>query len=361
MLQVNDFQSVLRGKTVCVTGHTGFTGGWLVRWLSLLGCKVVGISLPPITTPNLFTSGNIETLCEKSHIGDITDYDWLLPHIQNSGADILFHLAAQPLVRKSYKDPLETFAANVMGTANVLEAARYTDTLKAAVIITTDKVYDNKEREEPYHEDEALGGKDPYSASKACAELVVASYQKTLSQMGNGIAIASVRGGNIVGGGDWSEDRLIPDIYRAVVAETTLNIRYPKATRPWQHVLTACHGYMAVGAALLETPDDIIGSWNVGPADLRGYTVEEIVEKFTAVWTKPNVDFETDQPPEAMNLLVDTAKIKAKLGVLSPWDIEAVIENTALWYRDFAASGGNAAALMETDIASYRGQISGRP
>lgn len=360
MLQINDFQTVLSGRTVCVTGHTGFTGGWLVRWLSQLGCKVVGISLPPITAPDLFTCGEIESLCEVSHIGDITDYEWLSSCIKKSGAEILFHLAAQPLVRKSYKNPLETFASNVMGTANVLEAARHTEGLKAAVIITTDKVYDNKEREAPYREDEALGGKDPYSASKACAELVVASYQKTLSQMGNGLAIASVRGGNIVGGGDWSEDRLIPDIYRAIIDETTLSIRYPKATRPWQHVLTACHGYMAVAAALLEKPQDVIGSWNVGPVDLRGYTVEEIVEKFTDVWIKPNVDFKTDQPPEAMNLLVDTAKIKAKLGVASPWDIETVIEKTALWYKGFASSEKNAVALMMADIALYRGQISGK-
>jgi len=360
MLKINDFQSVLSGKTVCVTGHTGFTGGWLVRWLSQLGCKIVGIGLPPLTTPSLFVSGDIESLCHASHIGDITDYEWLLQQIKNSGAELIFHLAAQPLVRKSYRNPLETFASNVMGTANVLEAARHTDGLKAAVIITTDKVYDNKEREAPYREDEALGGKDPYSASKACAELVVASYQKTLSQMGNGIAVASVRGGNIVGGGDWSEDRLIPDIYRAIVDEATLNIRYPKATRPWQHVLTACHGYMAVGAALLDAPGDVIGSWNVGPVDLRGYTVEEIVEKFTDVWTKPSVDFETDQPPEAMNLLVDTAKIKAHLGVASPWDIEAVIEKTALWYKGFAGSEQNGVDLMVEDIASYRNKISGK-
>lgn len=328
-----------------------------MRWLSQLDCKIVGISLPPITTPNLFTSGEIENLCETSHIGDITDYEWLQTRINNSGADILFHLAAQPLVRRSYRDPLETFAANIMGTANVLEAARHTEGLKAAVIITTDKVYDNQEREAPYREEEPLGGKDPYSASKACAELVVASYQKTLSQMGNGLAVTSVRGGNIVGGGDWSEDRLIPDIYRAIVEETTLNIRYPKATRPWQHVLTACHGYMAVGAALLEKPEDVIGSWNVGPVDLRGYTVEEIVEKFTNVWVKPNVDFETDQPPEAINLLVDTGKIKTELGVTSPWDIEAVIEKTALWYKEFTGKQNNAAALMINDLKAYRAQI----
>ena len=228
------------GKKVFLTGHTGFKGGWLTVWLSSMGAKVSGYSLAPNTTPNLFMAANIETLCQQSHIGDIRSLDELRNALVMTSPDIVVHMAAQPLVRYSYINPVETYATNVMGTVNVLEAIRSCSSVKAVVIVTTDKCYENKEWVWGYRESEPVGGYDPYSNSKGCAELVTAAYRQSFfpetEYLRHGVAIASARAGNVIGGGDWSADRLIPDAIAAFEAAKPLMIRYPSATRPWQHV-----------------------------------------------------------------------------------------------------------------------------
>ena len=243
--------SALHGRRVFLTGHTGFTGSWLALWLHQIGCDVTGFALEPQTAPNLFAAFNGAPRFSRSHIGDIRDADSVRRAILTAKPEIVLHLAAQPLVRRSYADPLETFLTNVLGTANVLEAARNTQTVRAFVSVTTDKVYENDERPHAYRETDRLGGKDPYSASKACAEIVTRCYQETMAGLGNGMRIAAARGGNIIGGGDWSADRIVPDYYRAVRGGHPLKIRSPDAVRPWQHVLSACHGYLLIASRLL--------------------------------------------------------------------------------------------------------------
>jgi CDP-glucose 4,6-dehydratase len=237
-------QAFWRGKRVLVTGHTGFKGGWLTLWLSRMGADITGLSLPPSTKPSLFDLAKIGAHCH-SHELDIRDYAAVEAVVREAKPEIIFHLAAQPLVRASYRDPLETFSTNVMGTANVLNALRLEGSARVIVAITTDKVYQNKEWPFPYREDDVLGGHDPYSASKAASELVIASYSASYLAE-KGMAVASARAGNVIGGGDWSEDRLIPDAVRAWQSGATLDIRRPNATRPWQHVLEPLSGYLVL-------------------------------------------------------------------------------------------------------------------
>ena len=246
------FEDSLRGRCVFLTGHTGFTGNWLAEWLNALDCDIAGYSLAPETSPNLFTILERADRFTQHDIADIADYARVRKAMEAAKPSIVFHLAAQPLVRRSFREPIETFASNVLGTASVLEAARSVESVKAIVCITTDKVYENREWAHPYRESDRLGGKDPYSASKACAELVASCYRETMAGLGNGAKIATARGGNIIGGGDWSEDRIVPDFYRALNAGEALKIRNPRAVRPWQHVLSACHGYLAIAADLLD-------------------------------------------------------------------------------------------------------------
>ena len=267
-LAVSNVPSALfwRGKSVLITGHTGFKGAWLTLWLAQLGARVTGVALPPATSPNLFTEAKVEALCD-SHVCDVRDAAAFLDRIKASRPEIVFHLAAQPLVRASYREPLATFETNAMGTAYLLDAVRQIDSVRVVVIVTTDKVYRNVETLQPYREDDPLGGRDPYSASKAASEIIAASYRASFLAVRN-VAVATARSGNVIGGGDWSDDRLIPDAIRAWDAGRALVIRHPEAVRPWQHVLEPLAGYMILASKLWERPS-LADAYNFGPTRVR--------------------------------------------------------------------------------------------
>ncbi|WP_275097488.1 CDP-glucose 4,6-dehydratase [Sedimenticola hydrogenitrophicus] len=340
-----------RGKRVLVTGHTGFKGSWLTLWLHRLGAKVTGISLPPCTTPNLFTLAGIEALCE-SHLEDIRDSAALTPLIKQVQPDLVFHLAAQPLVRASYRNPVETFATNIMGTTHVLDALRGLDSVRVAVMVTTDKVYRNNEWLWPYREDDALGGHDPYSASKAASELVIASYRDGFLAT-QGTAVASARAGNVIGGGDWSEDRLIPDAIRAWQSGRILEIRSPEAIRPWQHVLEPLAGYLTLAEKLWYQPA-LAGAYNFGPETNDVATVREVVEIARSVYGSGEVSYKDniDGPHEAGLLALEVTKSCHTLGVKPRWLLSDAIKHTMKWYRD-QHQGEEARARCEAQIAAY--------
>src|SRR5262245_11661431 len=285
------FERALQGKRLVVTGHTGFTGSWACLWLAAIGARVSGYALAPDTEPSLFEAAKIGGEIE-SQFGDICDYARLEGFVRRVRPDAILHLAAQPLVRRSYREPLRTFQVNAQGTANVLDIALHAGSVRAAVCITTDKVYRHETKRQPYKEDAPLGGSDPYSASKAAAEMVIQSYRASFGKHdGAGVAIASARGGNIIGGGDWSEDRLVPDFVRAVTGSKRLELRYPEATRPWQHVLGLVQGYIMLLSGLLERPAEHASSWNFGPADARSYSVRQVVELLSSAWTRPQLSY----------------------------------------------------------------------
>src|SRR5580692_3800813 len=302
-----DFELPLQGRRVLVTGHTGFTGGWLVSWLKRIGCDVAGLALLPSTEPNLFAAANISDDI-VSTIGDIRDFATVRTAVERHGPSVIIHLAAQPLVSKSFADPVETFATNALGTAHVLEAARLVPDVEAVVCITTDKVYRDQDWVWGYREQDPLGGKDPYSASKACAELVAASYRATLAERGNGVLIANARGGNIIGGGDWSDDRIVPDFVRAVMARQPVNLRSPVSVRPWQHVMALVHGYLVLAARLLGGDRVAADNWNFGPADEAARTVGDLVEQLSTVWTRPQITYAPGSFPETRFLHLDSTK-----------------------------------------------------
>lgn len=346
-----------RGKRVLLTGHTGFKGSWLAIWLHHLGAKVTGISLPPVTTPNLFSSAGIAHICE-SHFCDIRDAAQLAQVVTAAAPEIVFHLAAQPLVRASYREPLVTFDTNIMGTANLLNALRLLENMRAAVMVTTDKVYRNKEWSRPYREDDILGGHDPYSASKAASEIVIASYREAfLSDQGS--AIASARAGNVIGGGDWSEDRLIPDAVRAWQADEILEIRRPDAVRPWQHVLEPLAGYLALAEQLWQTPA-LADAYNFGPKPGEAATVRNVVELAQAAYDKGDVRFGDDNegPHEAGLLALEIKKSCDVLGVKPHWSLAEAITRTMVWYRNHH-NGADARALCDAEITSFEAVSSG--
>lgn len=340
-----------RRRRVLVTGHTGFKGGWLCWWLHRLGSEVGGLSLAPEDgRPSLFEASGLAGSM-TSWIGDITDPALVARIVADWRPEIIFHLAAQPLVRRSYRAPLETFAANVMGTAHVLEAVRTTDSVRAVVCVTTDKVYHNNEWAWGYREDDRLGGKDPYSASKAAAELVAACYQQTL-YAGSGVALATARGGNVVGGGDWSEDRLVPDLVRSLETREKIVLRNPGAVRPWQHVLELVRGYLVLGEELLAGRG--ASAWNFGPGQGNEVTVERLVESFLAAWGEPGVPVEIVPAalPEAHFLKLDNSRARSELAWMPVLDFPATIALTAEWYRRHAA-GECAQALVAEQIAAF--------
>jgi CDP-glucose 4,6-dehydratase len=347
------FERRLAGERILVTGHTGFTGGWLTAWLAAIGAEVHGLALAPEGSPNLFEAARIGEIV-RHRVLDIRSTDEVRRHVGEVRPSVLIHLAAQPLVRRSYREPAETFAANVMGTANVLEAAR-TCGVQAAVVITTDKVYRNREWDQAYREVDELGGRDPYSASKACAELVAASYQASFGA--DGPAIATARGGNIVGGGDWSEDRLIPDFVRATLAGEPIVLRNPNATRPWQHVLSLCHGYLMLAAGLLDRPAPHVGGWNLGPSADDVVPVARVVEMLSRKWRTPGIKVEPSNLAEAQLLALDSTKAREKLNWRPPWLLEKVLDRTAEWYRDFHDGRVDARVLLDQQIAEYRTAI----
>jgi CDP-glucose 4,6-dehydratase len=349
--------AALEHRKVFLTGHTGFTGSWLGAWLTSIGCEVTGYSLAPETTPNLFTVLGAGADYRCSIIGDIRDFPTLREALHEAQPDIVMHLAAQPLVRRSFRDPLETISSNVLGTANVLEAARDCDFVKAFVCVTTDKVYQNVERPEPYSENDHLGGKDPYSASKACAELIAHSYRETMADLGNGMRIATARGGNIIGGGDWSEDRIIPDFYRAAAQGTTLSIRNPDSVRPWQHVLAACHGYIAIAAHLLTSASSGGGTWNIGPTDPAAVTVRQLVDMLALYSPPPAIAFDPSPLPEAVLLTLDVAKARRELGFAPSSSTQEAIARTAAWYAAYYADPDEGRSVTMAQLRDYRAAI----
>ncbi|CDZ76211.1 CDP-glucose 4,6-dehydratase [Legionella massiliensis] len=342
------FEQSLTNKKILVTGHTGFTGGWACLWLQRIGAKLAGYSLPPNTSPSLFDALNLQDTVPTT-LGDLCDYDALLKTVDDFQPDMILHLAAQPLVRRSYQEPVRTFAVNSQGTVHVLEAARLVKSVKAVLCVTTDKVYKNKEWLWPYREEDALGGKDPYSASKAAAEMVIYSYAASYPwQENKGPAIAIARGGNIIGGGDWSEDRLIPDFVRAVTSGDSMTLRYPDATRPWQHVLALVHGYMMLLAGLIsDNPATYARAWNLGPQDPQSYSVRDVLELMCECWERPKLNYMQNPLPEASALALDSSMAKALLKWSSVWDTKQVIAETAAWYREYYA---NSRAVKESTL-----------
>ena len=329
-------------KRVLITGHTGFKGSWLTSWLLRLGAKVTGISLPPATQPNHFELLSFSEGSCDSHYCDIRDLSAVQKIVQQTQPDIIFHLAAQPLVRRSYQNPVETFATNIMGTVNLFEASRKNDSVRAIVNITSDKCYDNKEWVWGYRESDAMGGYDPYSASKGCSELVTAAWRNSFfhpEQYGQNhqILLASARAGNVIGGGDWSEDRLIPDIVRATQSNSPLIIRNPNATRPWQHVLEPLSGYLLLGQKLLKGEKKFAQAWNFGPAEEGDIPVGKVVKQFKSYWDAFEYKFNAnpDQPHEAGRLHLDCSKARILLNWQPVWGTEKTVEYTVNWYKDF--------------------------
>ena len=324
-----------QGKKVLVTGHTGFKGSWLCLWLQSLGADVIGLSLDPTSQPNLYEVADVEQNM-TSIIGDIRDLSLVNKVFQQFRPEIVFHLAAQALVRYSYLDPIETYQTNVMGTMNILEALRSCDSVKAAIMETTDKCYDNKEHHQPYRETDPLGGHDPYSSSKACAEILINSYRCSFFSEPSSTAIASVRAGNVIGGGDWSVDRLIPDIIAAAKTKQALTIRYPNAIRPWQHVLDPLHGYLLLAEKLVHHRHEFAQAWNFGPSNQGEKSVSWIADYFAQNWS--GFSWRTDgeqQPHEATILKLDCTKAQEKLAWSPNWSIEQTLEQIDKWYKGF--------------------------
>lgn len=340
-----------QGRRVVVTGHTGFKGGWLVLWLQRMGALVTGISLVPATSPSLFELAGIGHLCQ-SEICDIRDAAKLEAVIKSARPEVLFHLAAQPLVRESYKSPVETFETNVMGTVHIMDALRRSGDVQVVVMATTDKVYRNNEWCWPYRETDALGGHDPYSASKAASEIVIDSYRSAFFG-DKELAISSARAGNVIGGGDWSVDRLIPDAVRAWQRDSVLNIRRPNAIRPWQHVLEPVAGYLKLAEKTWEEPN-LAGAFNFGPSATEAATVKDVIDLARNTYGSGKVQFGdgSEGPHEAGWLALETSKTSRLLDVLPRWPLADAVTRTLEWYRNLEG-GGKAAELCQRDIDDF--------
>lgn len=332
-------QTFWKDKRVFLTGHTGFKGSWLSLWLASMGAKVTGYSLAPNTTPNLYDVLNIDSLIERSHIDDIRDLETLQRIMSGSNPDVVIHMAAQPLVRHSYANPVETYSTNVMGTVHVLESIRSINSVRATVVVTTDKCYENKEWIWGYRENESMGGYDPYSSSKGCAELVTSAYRKSFfsGTKLNITNIATARAGNVIGGGDWSEDRLIPDAIKAFNANEVLLIRNPMSTRPWQHVLEPLSGYLILAQKLYDEGSSYASAWNFGPRDEDSRQVSEVLELLinqwgnSASWTSKNFN----EPHEANLLKLDCSKALTYLGWTPKWSLETAIQKIVQWQNAY--------------------------
>lgn len=336
------------GKRIFLTGHTGFKGGWLALWLRKLGAEVHGFALDPLGSENLFRQARISESLASDTRADLNDSQALAGALQKASPHIVFHLAAQALVRQSYRRPLETFAANVMGTAHLLDAARSVGGIKGILMITTDKCYANREWVYPYRETDPLGGHDPYAASKACAEIVTASYRSSYFGAPEAPAVATARAGNVIGGGDWAEDRLVPDCIRAFLAGRSVSLRYPQAVRPWQHVLEPLSGYLMLAEALCgEASPEFREAWNFGPEASGDATVGEIAHRVAAAWGSGEIlvpaahaardENAQERLHEAGLLRLDISKSRARLLWRPHWSIGRSLEETVAWYRAWHA------------------------
>jgi CDP-glucose 4,6-dehydratase len=350
--------SIYKGKKVFITGHTGFKGSWLCLLLHKLGAEVYGYALNLPTNPSLYEVAKVEELV-TSHIFDVRDYNKLYNIMSVVKPEIVFHLAAQPLVRDSYRNPVDTYAINVMGTVNLLEAVRHTKAARAVVNVTTDKCYENKEWLWGYRENEPMGGYDPYSNSKGCSELVTSAFRSSFFNPADygkthQVALASARAGNVIGGGDWAEDRLIPDFIRAISNGKKVKIRSPHAIRPWQHVLEPLSGYLMLGAKLLTERNKYAEGWNFGPDDSDTKTVEWIIDRICALWGN-NASYEIDtnpQPHEATHLKLDCSKAKTRLCWYPKWDIETAISRIVEWTKAYNR-GDDMRSVCEKQIREY--------
>ena len=342
------FGNIYQGCRVLITGHTGFKGSWLAFWLNQLEALVGGISLNPESEANHWDLLNLSV--DDCRV-DIRNAEKVQEIIDTFRPEIVFHLAAQPLVRRSYKEPIDNWSSNVMGTAHVLEACRHSESVRAIVAITTDKVYANQEWPWGYRENDRLGGHDPYSASKAACELLIDSYRNAFFKEKNMPLLASARAGNVIGGGDWSEDRLIPDFVRSVNQHKPLVIRSPQATRPWQHVLECLAGYMLLGQKLLEGRQEYAEAWNFGPAPEGNRSVEEVLTLLQRQWPELKWQQNQDPQPHESNLLyLDHSKAKCELGWQPVWSLEQALQATADWYRQFQEQG---AVLTGNQLTKY--------
>lgn len=329
-----------RGRKVLVTGNTGFKGSWLSLWLKKLGATVIGFSLDPPTIPNLFDTIHLREQIVQ-YYGDIRDGKKVISVVKKEEPDFIFHLAAQPLVRFSYKDPRYTYETNVMGTVNILEAIRRSDFHGPCIIVTTDKCYENVEKEYKYREDDRLGGYDPYSSSKACAELVVNAYRQSFFNPGDfgkshHVSLSTVRAGNIIGGGDWGEDRLIPDCIRALANDKKITIRNPQAIRPWQYILDPLYGYLLLGKKMAEHGEKYTGAWNFGPGNTENIPVGELVKRVIDAWGSGKYSCkESKNFHEAQLLSLDTSKAKTILGWTPQYTLDDAIPHTIHWYKSY--------------------------
>ena len=351
------FGGIYENRKVLITGHTGFKGSWLCILLNKLGADVYGYALEPPTNPSLFVEAKIDEFV-TSYIGDIRNLDYLQEVMNNVHPEIVIHMAAQPLVRESYNFPVETYAVNVMGTVHLLEVCRNTTSVKAIVNVTTDKCYENQEWHWGYRETEPMGGYDPYSNSKGCSELVTSSYRNSYFNPkdydNHGVAVATARAGNVIGGGDWADDRLIPDFIRAITQGEEVKIRSPYAIRPWQHVLEPLTGYLNLAAKLFSEGSAFAEPWNFGPEDSDARNVEWITRTICKLWGE-TASFSIDtnpQPHEANYLKLDCSKAKAELDWAPKWDIKIALESIVSWNKAYLA-GQNIRAFSEQQIKDY--------
>lgn len=347
------------GKTVMVTGHTGFKGGWLTAWLKLLGARVIGFSLEPEPDrPSIFEAAHIDRDM-VSIIGDIRDHATIRAAFAAHTPEIVFHLAAQSLVRRSHQHPVDTYATNVMGTIHLLEVIRTTPSVRAVIIVTSDKCYENREWPWGYREIDPMGGQDPYSSSKGCAELVTAAYRSTFFRQPSQVRVASARAGNVIGGGDWAADRLVPDIVRAVADGVAVELRYRHAIRPWQHVLEPIYGYLLLAEQLWHGRDGAAAGWNFGPPDGDAVTAYELANKVVSSWGRGSIHLheDLDDARESMSLRLDSSKARARLGWRTLLTLDEAVQLTVDWYRRYHDDAATAPSTTRDQITNYMARM----